>query len=112
MVLQDLAVPARRLRFSILGTDISTEVLQRGRAPRSIRELWSRRCRPECSSATSCAPQTAARELVRIAPGCAAPCTSQHLNLMDEPYPFDRDVDVIFCRNVLIYFDHADAAGR
>jgi chemotaxis protein methyltransferase CheR len=24
---------------------------------------------------------------------------------MDENYPFDRDVDVIFCRNVLIYFD-------
>jgi chemotaxis protein methyltransferase CheR len=30
------------------------------------------------------------------------------LNLMDGSYPFDRDVDVIFLRNVLIYFDKAD----
>ena len=31
-----------------------------------------------------------------------------HLNLMDQSYPFDRDVDVIFLRNVLIYFEKAD----
>ena len=31
-----------------------------------------------------------------------------HLNLMDLAYPFDRDVDVIFLRNVLIYFEKAD----
>ncbi len=24
---------------------------------------------------------------------------------MDEAYPIDRDVDLVFCRNVLIYFD-------
>jgi chemotaxis protein methyltransferase CheR len=27
------------------------------------------------------------------------------MNLMDSSYPVDRDVDIIFCRNVLIYFD-------
>ncbi len=31
-----------------------------------------------------------------------------HLNLMDESYPFDRDVDVILLRNVLIYFEKSD----
>jgi len=31
-----------------------------------------------------------------------------HLNLMASSYPFDRDVDVIFLRNVLIYFDKRD----
>ena len=33
-------------------------------------------------------------------------CTNfMRMNLMDEVYPVDRDVDIIFCRNVLIYFD-------
>ena len=27
------------------------------------------------------------------------------LNLMDESYPVDRGIDIIFCRNLLIYFD-------
>ena len=27
------------------------------------------------------------------------------LNLMDQAYPVDRDMDIIFCRNMLIYFD-------
>ena len=31
-----------------------------------------------------------------------------HLNLMNQSYPFDKDVDVIFLRNVLIYFEKAD----
>lgn len=29
----------------------------------------------------------------------------QHLNLLDAGYPFDRPFDLIFCRNVMIYFD-------
>jgi len=27
------------------------------------------------------------------------------LNLMQAPCPFDRDMDIIFLRNILIYFD-------
>ena len=27
------------------------------------------------------------------------------LNLMDEAYPVERDMDLVFCRNILIYFD-------
>ena len=38
-------------------------------------------------------------------PSCARMVRFARLNLMDATYPVDRDMDVIFCRNILIYFD-------
>lgn len=104
MVLQDLADAGQRLRFSILGTDISTEVLREARAaiysrdfiapvPAGMQQRYIMRSR------------NPREELIRIAPELRRTVHFERLNLMDESYPFDRDVDVIFCRNVLIYFD-------
>jgi chemotaxis protein methyltransferase CheR len=42
---------------------------------------------------------------VRISPALRAKLAFARLNLMDEAYPVDADFDVIFCRNILIYFD-------
>ena len=42
---------------------------------------------------------------MRVVPELRRCVQFARLNLMDETYPFDRDVDIIFCRNVLIYFD-------
>ena len=50
----------------------------------------------------------APRPEVRIVPELRRLVHFARLNLMDASYPFDRDVDVIFLRNVLIYFDKAD----
>ncbi len=47
----------------------------------------------------------ARRGLVRIVPELRAMVQFGRLNLMDTAYPVDRDMDVIFCRNMLIYFD-------
>lgn len=33
------------------------------------------------------------------------------LNLMSDPYPFQHKFDIIFCRNVLIYFEHDTASA-
>jgi len=41
----------------------------------------------------------------RVVPRLRRCANFMRMNLMDESYPVDRDVDVIFCRNVLIYFD-------
>jgi chemotaxis protein methyltransferase CheR len=45
------------------------------------------------------------RRLVRVIPELRAWTRFERLNLMDPEYHVDRDFDVIFCRNVLIYFD-------
>jgi chemotaxis protein methyltransferase CheR len=42
---------------------------------------------------------------VRIVPELRAKLSFARLNLMDESYPVDHDMDLIFCRNILIYFD-------
>lgn len=90
--------------FSVLGTDICTDVLEQARraiypramltpVPRDLADrylLW---------------PRDASRDEVRIAPELRRTVQFMHLNLMDETYDVDRDVDLIFCRNVLIYFD-------
>ncbi|HXP97515.1 MAG TPA: CheR family methyltransferase, partial [Telmatospirillum sp.] len=42
---------------------------------------------------------------VRIAADIRTKVHFGRLNLMDEHYPVDDDIDIIFCRNILIYFD-------
>ena len=46
-----------------------------------------------------------ARAEVRIKPHLRAKLSFARLNLMDETYPVDADMDIIFCRNMLIYLD-------
>jgi chemotaxis protein methyltransferase CheR len=43
--------------------------------------------------------------MVRIVPNLRAKARFQRLNLMDSSYNVPKDFDIIFCRNVLIYFD-------
>jgi chemotaxis protein methyltransferase CheR len=104
MVLQDMINAGKHLRFSILGTDISTEMLEQARkavypcdfvvpVPAPMQQRYLMRSRD---------PR---KDVVRVSPELRRQVHFERLNLMDENYPFDRDVDVIFCRNVLIYFD-------
>ncbi|WP_376989000.1 CheR family methyltransferase [Bosea sp. R86505] len=104
MVLQDMVAAGKLARFSILGTDVSTEVLRDARAaiyprafvapvPAAMQQRYLMRSR------------NPREDVVRVTPELRRTVHFERLNLMDESYPFDRDVDVIFCRNVLIYFD-------
>ena len=104
MVLQDLVAAGKVARFSILGTDISTEVLREARTaiyprafvapvPAAMQQRYLMRSRDT------------REDVVRVTPELRRTVNFERLNLMDDSYPFDRDVDVILCRNVLIYFD-------
>lgn len=92
------------LNFSILATDLCTEVLQTAvlgiypeamiaPVPAELRRRYLLRAR------------TPGRGTVRIAPELRARIRFGRLNLIASDYPVDRDFDVIFCRNILIYFD-------
>ncbi len=104
MVLQELVAAGTDLRFSLLGTDISSEVLEQARAavyPASMVEPVPPLLRQRYLMTARQPSET----LVRIVPELRRLVQFHRLNLMEPTYPFDSDVDVVFCRNVLIYFD-------
>ena len=104
MVLQDQIRAGARFSFSILGTDISTDVLDQAEAaiyPQVMMEPVPEPYRQRYVM-TSRDPS---RGVVRIVPELRRLVQFHRLNLMDPVYPLDRSLDVIFCRNVLIYFD-------
>lgn len=103
MVLADLKTRLPRLGFSILGTDISNEIIEQARSAiyplQMIEPIPDRFCKRYIMRAVD-----RNRQEVRIVPELRNLVRFEQLNLMDESYPFDHDVDVIFCRNILIYF--------
>jgi chemotaxis protein methyltransferase CheR len=91
-------------RFSILATDLSTEVLATARRaiyPESMVAVVP----PDFRHRFLLRSRDRNRRLVRVVPELRACVKFGRLNLMDAEYPVDQDVDIIFCRNVLIYFD-------
>jgi len=108
MVLADLATARNDFRFAILGTDISTAMLEQ--AERAVYPAEMVRPVPHDMQQRYLmfARRPGIRPEVRIVPELRRFTQFARLNLMDKSYPFDRDVDVIFLRNVLIYFEKRD----
>jgi len=110
MVLQDMVAAGTPIRFSILGTDVSTEVLKTARAAIYPADFVA----PVSAAMRQRYVLTArdpGNQTVRITPELRRQVRFERLNLMDDSYPIDRDVDVILCRNVLIYFDKPTQAA-
>jgi chemotaxis protein methyltransferase CheR len=104
MVLDDLSVEKRGLQFRILGTDISTGVLQAARS--AIYPLEAIAPVPDAMvKRYFLKARDRSRAEVRVVPELRRLVNFMRMNLMDANYPVDKDVDIIFCRNVLIYFD-------
>jgi len=104
MVLEENLRGGSRQDYSILCTDLCTEVLDQavsGKFPEAmiapvdveLRRRYVRRAR------------RAGAAQVRIVPELRSKLAFARLNLMDDSYPVPRDMDLIFCRNILIYFD-------
>jgi chemotaxis protein methyltransferase CheR len=104
MVMEEFRRNARGADYSILATDICTEVLAQaaaGRFPAAMVDPvpMDMRRRYLLQSRRPGADE------VRIAPALRAKIAFARLNLMDSAYPVGNDMDFVFCRNILIYFD-------
>lgn len=104
MTVHDLMQDMTDLTFKILATDISTRVLERAKRgvypatsaesiPQVFRSRYLTKTRLDGDSA------------VQIRPELARHVRFERFNLMNETFPFRNPFDIIFCRNVMIYFD-------
>ncbi len=103
MVLSDFARQHQGIQFSVLATDISTKVLNSAMlgiydesdmitVPAPMRKRYMMRSKDKSSTK------------VRITPELRAKVMFRQLNFMHEDYCIGDPVDIIFFRNVLIYF--------
>lgn len=104
MVLAEFATRHRGFEYTILATDLCTQVLETavlGIYPEAMMApvpdaLYKRYVLRD---------KDPKRGLNRIVPELREQVQYARLNLMDSTYPVDTDFDVVFCRNILIYFD-------
>lgn len=104
MVMQEFADSNPGVDYRILATDLSTEVLQaarRGIYPRDMVIPVSSDMRRKYVMT----PREATRSEVRVHPKLRSAIGFARLNLMDSAYKVGDPMHMIFCRNVLIYFD-------
>jgi chemotaxis protein methyltransferase CheR len=94
----------------ILASDIDTEVLER--ATSGLYPLEAVTKLPHTVVHRHFQKGVGAREgLVRVRPDVRALVTFRRLNFLDEPWPIRTQFDLIFCRNVLMYFDRPTQAN-
>ena len=104
MVLSEFSDHCSGFDFSILATDISTEVL--GKAEQATYEIDKIEPIPlPMRKKYLLKSRDSSKGIVRMAPEIRQKVTLLRLNLMDTRYAVPKDVHIIFCRNVLIYFD-------
>lgn len=103
MVLSEYAAQHRDFDFKILATDISTKVLHAAEQAIYPRSAVAPVPGP-MRSKYLLAGKDPKSELVRIRPELRSKVRFQQLNLMDADYGVREKFDIIFCRNVLIYF--------
>jgi chemotaxis protein methyltransferase CheR len=104
MVLSEFALSHPGFDFQILATDISTRVLEKAKnaiypealvdpVPLALKKKYLLRSKDKTNGTVRIVPQL--REKVRF----------RRLNFMDEDFGMREQLDIIFCRNVIIYFD-------
>jgi chemotaxis protein methyltransferase CheR len=104
MVLSEYASEHPGFHFSLLATDISTAVLDKARrgifksdvvrpVPADLRNKYLMRSRDPAS------------DVLRVVPELRSKIDFRRLNFMEADHGLSESPEIIFCRNVIIYFD-------
>ncbi len=104
MLLEEFATLQNGPNYFILATDLSTDVLDKARRGIFSQEMVDP-VPPALISKYVRYSRDPERAQVRIVPKLRSRIGFARLNLMDPSYEIGEAVDMIFCRNVLIYFD-------
>jgi chemotaxis protein methyltransferase CheR len=109
MVMHDFACRQSGFDFQILATDISTRVLEQ--AKKAIyTEAVLEPVPPVMKSKYLMRSKDHQSGLARIVPELRAKLKLRRLNFLDDDFGLREPMDVIFCRNVIIYFDRPTQA--
>lgn len=108
MVLAEMQAQSKDFRYAILATDVSRSVLKIGQMAIYPEEQIAPVPKALQSRYLMFSRRNGIRNDVRIVPELRQRVRFNYLNLMETSYPVDRDVDIIFLRNVLIYFEKND----
>lgn len=106
MVAADFAARHTGFRFSILATDICTEVLEQA-ATAIYSEEMTAPVPPPMRQRYLMRSIDRSRAEMRIVPELRQSVRFARLNLTESSYAIPKPMHVVFCRNVLIYFDKA-----
>lgn len=96
--------------WAVLGTDISCSMVEKARSAIYTADQVAVLNSQMHSRYIMASVNPADSDAVRIVPELRHKVRFQQMNLMDPTYPIDCDIDVIFLRNVLIYFNAEDRA--
>lgn len=104
IVLSEFSESYPGFTFTVLATDISTKVLEKAKT--GIYE--EERLEPVPAHLVKkyfLKSKNREKKLVRIVPELRQLVKFRRLNFMDEDFGFREPINIVFCRNVIIYFD-------
>jgi chemotaxis protein methyltransferase CheR len=104
MTIQEFKREHPGLDYSVLGTDISTDILNRA-VDAIYKEEKTQVVPLELKKKYLLRSKDRTKKLVRMVPELRKKAVFKRLNFMDSYYDMKEVYDVIFCRNVLIYFN-------
>ena len=91
--------------FAVLGTDLSQRMVEKAQTAVFTHDQVAAVPSALLDRYVLTSRETRAATQSRICPELRAKVRFRVMNLMAQTYPLDRDIDVVFLRNVLIYFE-------